>query len=137
MDPSTYVTRLRSLMQTLQATAPRCCSRSHTHISNSLTEASPVFVRHNAVRKPLQQPYDGPYRVLQCSQNFFQVIIMASKAVSIYRLKPAHLDHRSFSTSSPRTSDPSPSNAPLAPSANPGITPEIPAKTTQSGHRVH
>ncbi len=62
-------------------------------MDNSLHSTSHVFVRHDAVRKPLQQPYDGPYLVLDRSAKFFTLDIKGRKdTVSIDRLKPAHLD---------------------------------------------
>jgi len=130
MDPSTYVTRLRSMMQTLQATPPCHCFRSHTHISNSLTEASHVF--------HCSSHMTAPTGFSNAHGSFFTIDYNGKQTtVSVDCLKPAHLDHRSLPTSSPRTSDPSLTNAPLAPSANPELTQEVSARTTQSGHRVH
>ena len=34
------------------------------HISKDLPSCTYVFVRRDAVKKPLQQVYDGPYKVL-------------------------------------------------------------------------
>ena len=61
LDPTTYVTSLKSMMQTLQATPP-CTNLCPSYVSPSLSLCSHVFIRHDAVRTPLQTPYDGPYR---------------------------------------------------------------------------
>ena len=61
-DPTTYVTSLKSMMQTLHATPPRT-NLCPSYVSPSLSLCSHVFIRHDAVRTPLQTPYDGPYKV--------------------------------------------------------------------------
>ena len=40
-------------------------------VSHHLSTCPYVFVRHNAVRKPLQVLYDGPYKVLKRSDKHF------------------------------------------------------------------
>ena len=66
-----------------------------------------VFVRHDAVRKPLQSQYDGPYLVLERTDEFFKLNINGHKdTVSIDRLKPAYLDTDSHSTTPSQTSHP-------------------------------
>ena len=62
-DPASYVHRLRTAMQQLRAPPVRPSQRQ-THIPDSLRTCTHVFVRHDAIRKPLQQPYDGPYKVI-------------------------------------------------------------------------
>ena len=42
-----------------------------SNIDSSLPTATHVFVRRDAVRKPLQQPYDGPFVVLDRSDKFY------------------------------------------------------------------
>ena len=52
-----------------------------------------VFTRHDAVCKPLQSPYDGPYRILKRTDKHFTIAINnRNDTVSIDRLKPAYLD---------------------------------------------
>lgn len=110
-----------------------------------------VTTSPHALRTPLQQPYDGPYKVLKHPQKHFTVDIKGhSEVVSLDRLKAAHLDilvetpchPRSTSstvpvpptTTSPDTS-PTPdtsSTPPVAPSTTPA---EV--RVARSGCRVH
>lgn len=120
-DPGNYVTQLKSTMQLLRATPTRQVSPPTGHIDNA---ASHVFVRHDAVRKPLQQPYNGPYQVLDRSAKYYTIDIKGRKdTVSIDRLKPACLDSHTLPSN---LSTPSP-----LPSTNP-VT-----RTTRSGRHVH
>ena len=51
------------------------------------------FVRHDAVKKPLQQPYDGPYQVIsRAAKHFTMEIKGKQEVISIDRLKPAFLE---------------------------------------------
>lgn len=52
-------------------------------IFKDLSTSTPVFVRHDAVRKPLQPPFDGPFQVLQRSDKTYDVDIRGKK---IYNL---------------------------------------------------
>lgn len=63
-------------------------------MSEALSTATHVFIRHDAVRRPLQPPYDGPYPVVKHTDKHFTVDINGRKdTVSVDRLKPAHLDN--------------------------------------------
>lgn len=151
LDPTTYVSRLRSTMQTLQATPTRHTQRSQVHISNALTSASHVFIWNDTVRKPLQPPYNGPVKVLSRAEKYYTIDINGRHdKVSIDRLKPAHLleDTQPVATP-PDTSDtptqpsppPSPptrtlSRASTPPRATPAQT-APPVRSTRSGRRVH
>ncbi|GBM33764.1 hypothetical protein AVEN_47059-1 [Araneus ventricosus] len=51
-----------------------------------------VFVRYDAVRAPLRPPYDGPFLVIDRTDNFFRIQREGKvKVVSIHRLKPAFM----------------------------------------------
>jgi len=55
-----------------------------------LTSGTHVFIRHDAVKKPLQKPYDGPFQVLKRSDKHFTLDMNGHEdVVSIDRLKPA------------------------------------------------
>ena len=90
--PSSYVTRLRSFMQQLKPTPTRSVSR-YSHVDPALNTSSHVFIRVDAVRKPLQPPYEGPFRVVERKEKYFVVDRHGSQqSISIDRLKAAHLD---------------------------------------------
>ena len=89
-------------MQALKATPPRLVADPTVDVSNTLHGATHVFIRHDATRKPLQPPYDGPYRVLDRSTNFYTVDIKGRQdTVAISRLKPAYLDTAALDSAPP------------------------------------
>ena len=53
---------------------PPAC-QSHPHTLTSISLIAHVFIRHDAVRKPLQPPYDGPYPVIKCKEKYFGIDI--------------------------------------------------------------
>ena len=63
-------------------------------ISNTLHAATHVFIRHHdAICKPLQPPYHGPYKVLDRPTHHFTVDVNGRRdTVAISRLKPAYLE---------------------------------------------
>ncbi|BHF67662.1 hypothetical protein SprV_0301069000 [Sparganum proliferum] len=86
---STFVQQLKQRMAQLRPTPTRQTSKQ-VFVHEDLKSAPFVFVRHDAVRKPLCPPYDGPYKVVQRKDKFY-VLQKADKTdtVSIDRLKPA------------------------------------------------
>nr|VZH93637.1 unnamed protein product [Spirometra erinaceieuropaei] len=91
--PSTFVQQLKQRMAQLRPTPTRMTSK-HVFVQEDLKSAPPlVFVQHDAVRKPLCPPYDGPYKVVQRKDKFY-VLQKADKTdtVSIDRLRPAYLE---------------------------------------------
>ena len=52
-----------------------------------------MFVRHDAVKAPLQPPYDGPFGVVSRDGKFFTLNLgRRHDTVSIDRLKPAYIE---------------------------------------------
>ncbi len=91
-DSSDYVSQLKTHMQQIRPAPPRSTHRS-SHVSGALSTCTHVFIRHDAVRKPLQPPYYGPYPVVKRSDKHYTIDINGRRdTVSLDRLKPAHLD---------------------------------------------
>ncbi|VDO69891.1 unnamed protein product [Schistosoma curassoni] len=61
--------------------------------SRELSTCSYVFIRVDSVRKPSQQPHEGPVHVISRHEKTFKVDPHDRvEIVSIDRLKPAHVD---------------------------------------------
>ena len=80
-------------MQNLRAVPPRTNQSHHTFVDPALHEQTHVFIRYDGVRKPLQQPYNGPFRVITRTKKHFTLDVHGrQEVVSIDRLKPAYLE---------------------------------------------
>ena len=91
-DPMTLVTRLRDKMCNITAVPVQLQPQRNIHVGNDLTSCTHVFIHHDAVCKPLQQPYVGPYRVLARADKHFKIDINGRHdMVSLDHLKPAHM----------------------------------------------
>ena len=84
----------RALFQRMHSVTPVPSShhsRPPSHVPPALRQARSVYVRHDAVRKPLQRPYDGPFPVISAGDKYFIICKNGSPySVSIDRLKPAY-----------------------------------------------
>ena len=90
-SPSHYVQALRTSLQALRPTTPRSSNRS-VWVSGDLATATHVYVRTDAVRKPLQPPYQGPFKVISRHNKYFTILLNGKEdSVSVDRLKPAYL----------------------------------------------
>ncbi|KAH9580865.1 hypothetical protein MS3_00009364 [Schistosoma haematobium] len=94
---SDYVHRLSAFMRTLSPVSTRIQHRQ-VALSRELSTCSHVFVRVDSVRKPWQQPYEGPFHVIARHEKTFKVDRYGRvEIVSIDRLKPAHVDDSALS----------------------------------------
>ncbi|CAD7085746.1 unnamed protein product [Hermetia illucens] len=90
LTESGLVRLLRDNLRRIKATPPTRHSSIPACSPKELDTCTHVLIRTDAVRKPLQPPYEGPYRVLERGEHFFQLEIGGhKKAVSLSRLKPA------------------------------------------------
>ena len=132
--PSEFLNKLKLHFQHISLVSPRPVA-SKSHIPKDLSTATHVFTRHDAVRKPLQPPYHGPYPILKRSDKHYTIKLNdRTDTISIDRLKPAHLDAPDTAT------DPSPSPPQATSSTPPSHPPSdspTPSRTTRSGRRVH
>ncbi|GFS88896.1 retrovirus-related Pol polyprotein from transposon opus [Nephila pilipes] len=89
MDQETFVSQLQKYMEELK---PVSSSSANKHqkifVHKDLRSCSHVFVRIDRIEKALEQPYQGPYRVVESSENFFTLSLKDKNVnISIDRLK--------------------------------------------------
>jgi hypothetical protein len=90
LPSSEFAENLKSKMQRIQYTSTSHHGDHDVYIPKNLHSAKFVFVRVDAQRKPLQPPYDGPYKVLKAGEKFFTLHVKGKKQnVAIDRLKSA------------------------------------------------
>lgn len=119
-----FVHRLRAHMRQLRPAAATSHTSKNTFVHKDLSRTSHVFVRTDAVRKPLEQPYKGPFKVIARSDKSFTIDFGGRQdTVSLDRLKPAFIFGQP--DCSPKDEVP----------AVVTTTPELPT-TTRSGRRV-
>ncbi|GFY05369.1 uncharacterized protein TNCV_2208141 [Trichonephila clavipes] len=75
-DVVNFVSKLKSHMQSLHPKPPKHHSKRPVFIHPGLLEATHVFLRRDMLRRPLQQPYDGPFKVLQRKDKVFSLTSM-------------------------------------------------------------
>lgn len=86
-----YVEKLRAYINNFRQALTQSRSNNRAvFVPEDLQTCKEVFVRVDAVKKPLQPPYNGPYAVLSRSEKTFTVQLPGRQAViSVDRLKPA------------------------------------------------
>ena len=105
------------------------------HVSHHLSSCTYVFVRHDAIRKPIQVLYDGPYKVLKCSDKHFTLGVNGQqKVIFLDHLKSTHLDACDHLTTPPHTK---PLPAPTPQPSSPTLMSSAPVWITCSGRHVH
>lgn len=102
-----YVSTLRRTISNLRPVlAQHHSNKQVTFIHPDLQQCEHVFVRVDAVKKPLQPAYDGPYPVLIRNSKMFTIQLPGRKAViSIDRLKPAYILQEPEETTTSDTHD--------------------------------
>ncbi|KAA3673870.1 uncharacterized protein DEA37_0012599 [Paragonimus westermani] len=94
-DYGSYTARLAHHMRKLRPVQPREHS-STVHMHAKLSSCTHVFLRTDELRRPLQPPYTGPYRVLARDTKTFTVSRNGKReVVSVDRLKPAFTEEPS------------------------------------------
>nr|VZI42160.1 unnamed protein product [Spirometra erinaceieuropaei] len=87
--PTNLLHRLRQFMRTLAPVPPRS-SASPSYLEKDLATCSHVYLRCDRVRRPLQPPYDGPFRLLSRGLKTFRIQCdNREEVVSVDRLKAA------------------------------------------------
>ena len=132
-DASNYIHRLHQYMSNIAPVNTRSQSVS-SHIPSELSSCSHVFVRCDAVRKPLQTPYNGPYKVIRRSPKYYILEVRGKReSVTIDRLKIAHVESDILPTSSAQYAS---QNHTSTSSDTSDKSTSSPVKTTRSGRKV-
>ncbi|GFT51018.1 retrovirus-related Pol polyprotein from transposon 412 [Trichonephila clavipes] len=143
-DVVNFVSKLKSHMQSLHPKPPKHHGKRPIFIHPGLLEATHVFLRRDMLCRPLQQPYDGPFKVLQRKDKVFFLHINGKRvSVSIDRCKPAFF----FNTEDlqlPQTKNETPATVePNATASTPATVESDPTastptqQSTRSGRKVH
>ncbi|XP_050066078.1 uncharacterized protein LOC126555164 [Aphis gossypii] len=91
-DTDIFVSQLKQKFEPIRPVNALHKTSRTTFISPELSKTTHVFVRHDAIKKPLQMPYDGPYLVIHRADKTYQVNVNGKIVnISIDRLKPAFL----------------------------------------------
>ena len=131
VDEVTYVTRLKETMMKLRATPTQHHLKQRPFISSDLSRCTHVFVRQNAVRQTLKQPYHSPHKVIERGAKTFTIDVHGKQEViSLDSLRPAHIEDLVTIdvTATDKTLLPPPPAVPTLPPT---------MRTTQSGRHVH
>ncbi|GBM85968.1 hypothetical protein AVEN_88342-1 [Araneus ventricosus] len=92
LSEDTFLQRLRLYTRRLRPVPTSRHSSSTFFVHPDLHTSSHVFVSCDTVRKPLEQPYQGPFKVISRNDKFFKININKRQStVSIDRLKPAYV----------------------------------------------
>ena len=93
LEPHSYATQLNTIIHKLQPPTTHKQKQCTTHIHSDLSSCPYVFVWHDGVRKLLQPPYNGAFKILQRSSKCFTLDVSGQKKfISLDHLKPAHID---------------------------------------------
>ncbi|BHF82314.1 hypothetical protein SprV_0802545100 [Sparganum proliferum] len=88
-DPTNLLHRFRQFMRTLSPVPPRSTD-SPSYLEKDLTTCSHVYLRCDRIRRTLEPPYDGPFRVLSRGPKAFRIQRdNHEEVVSVNRLKAA------------------------------------------------
>ena len=91
-EPSQVLADLRHHMENLRPKPPLRHGQSQVFEHPDLKDATHVFLRQDGVRRSLQPPYSGPYKVLERSDKTLKLLVRGQEAVvSTERVKPAYV----------------------------------------------
>nr|VZI27046.1 unnamed protein product [Spirometra erinaceieuropaei] len=119
--PENFVHRLRQLMRSLSPVPPRAPS-AESYVEKGLANCTHVFVRCDRVRKPLESPYEGPFRVFARNSKTFRILrVDKEDVVSIDWVKAAVAEEPPDVSQGQACADPipPPTPFPLSPPSTP------------------
>lgn len=91
-DPTGFAEQLCEYMRQVRPVPVRHHTDQRPFVHPDLQKCSHVFLRDDAVRRPLQQPYTGPHKVVDRSKKTIVLNVNGKmRTVNIDRVKPAFL----------------------------------------------
>ena len=130
---SEFLRQLRDNMRTVLPPAHEFHGKRSAYTPDSLASTGYVYVRHDAHRKPLQRPYDGPFKILEVHEKYYVLDINGRHdSVSVDRLKTAY-GHQVDRQPAPVPPPVVPPRA--APSQPPAVAPQ-PTVHSRSGRHI-
>lgn len=91
-ETSDFVRNIRETINKLKPVSTSSRNNQTLFIHPDLHSCEYVFLRNDTVRKSLQPPYDGPFKVIERGPKVFLVQLGSKQVrVSIDRLKPAYV----------------------------------------------
>ncbi|XP_026666981.1 uncharacterized protein LOC113463941, partial [Ceratina calcarata] len=93
-DPQIFVEMFQQHMLQVRSVPAAHYEKRKVFAHKVLYSCTHVFVRVDAVRKPLEQPYEGPYKVISRARDNVFIVNVNGTHVSITteRLKPAFVE---------------------------------------------
>lgn len=93
-DTEEYVKNLRNAFRLVRPAPFLGRKKQHIFVHPDLSTCERVYVRVDRVRQPLEQPYEGPYRVVKRTKKYFTLLMNGKEdSVCIDRLKPAYCEN--------------------------------------------
>jgi cleavage and polyadenylation specificity factor subunit 1 len=90
-DPSEFVEKLRLTMSKIKPTDTKFREQRNVFIPKDLNDTEYVFIRVDRLKTGLENPYEGPYRVIRRFRKHFVINHKGKNtSISIDRLKPAY-----------------------------------------------
>ena len=106
--PSELMTQLRRHFEQLRPVPAARHASPAVFVHKDLADSTHVFIRQDAVRRPLTRPYSGPYNALGRTMKTLRIAMNGRPVtVSTDRVKPAYImvetDDRTVTTRAPRS----------------------------------
>ncbi|GFT74698.1 retrovirus-related Pol polyprotein from transposon 412 [Nephila pilipes] len=73
-DPTTFVGEFKESMQRLSPPTTRHPGQNTIFVSKNLTTCSHILLRTDSMKKGLQPPYEGPYKIVNCTEKVFRIL---------------------------------------------------------------
>ena len=92
-DRSNFAEKLNTYMSELVPVQPRLPNNRPVYVNKDLKSCTHVFIRTDSVKKPLESPYTGPYKVIKRDDKNITVMKNGIKdSIAIDRCKPAYIE---------------------------------------------